>query len=94
MWKIEKTISKGDYNYALVREHPKATKNRYVLEHRAIVENHLGRLLNPNEVVTCRCKFSRRIQLQGITHEVEKAISGNIVLEHKKYPSDNPEETV
>ena len=51
MWKIEKVVSKGDYNYAIVKEHPKATKNGYVLEHRIVMENHLGRLLNPNEVV-------------------------------------------
>ena len=51
MWKIEKIISKGDYQYALVKEHPFATKNGYVLLHRVIIENHLGRLLNPNEVV-------------------------------------------
>lgn len=51
MWNIKKVISKGDYNYALVPEHPYATKNGYVLLHRIIVENHLGRVLNTNEVV-------------------------------------------
>lgn len=51
MWNIEKIISKGDYNYALVPDHPNATKNGYVLEHRIVMENHLGRLLNTNEVV-------------------------------------------
>ena len=51
LWKIEKVISKGDYNYALVKNHPKANKHGYVLEHRVVVENHLGRLLNPTEVV-------------------------------------------
>lgn len=51
MWKIQKIIKTGDYLYALVPEHPNATKNGYVLLHRVIVENHLGRLLNSNEVV-------------------------------------------
>lgn len=51
MWKIEKVVSKGDYNYVVVKEHPNATKNGYILEHRIIMENHLGRILNPNEVV-------------------------------------------
>ena len=51
MWKIEKIVSKGDYNYAIVRDHPFRTKNDYVLEHRIVMENHLGRILNPNEVV-------------------------------------------
>ncbi len=51
MWNIEKIVSKGDYNYAIVREHPNRTKNGYVLEHRVIIENRLGRLLNADEVV-------------------------------------------
>lgn len=51
MWNIKKIISKGDYQYALVPEHPNCTKNGYVLLHRVMMENHLGRLLNTNEVV-------------------------------------------
>ena len=51
LWHIEKTISKGDYLYALVRGHPNATKNGYVLYHRVVMENFLGRILLPGEVV-------------------------------------------
>ena len=51
MWNIRKIISKGDYQYALVPEHPKATKNGYVLMHRIVIENNLKRLLNDNEIV-------------------------------------------
>ena len=51
MWIIRKTIKKGDYIYALVPEHPKATYNGYVLEHRIVVENSIGRLLTNNENV-------------------------------------------
>ena len=145
MWKIEKLVSKGDYNYAVVPKHPNSGKHGYVLEHRIIMENHLGRLLNSNEVVhhkdenkknndisnlevlsdiehvrlhssigrtyvrlccpeckrifviekrksflskrhkytccsmTCRGKFSRRIQLHGETIETKKAVSGNLL---------------
>lgn len=50
-WKIEKIVSKGDYDYAVVKGHPKATKYGYVLHHRIVMENHLGRLLNKNEIV-------------------------------------------
>lgn len=50
-WKIEKIVSKGDYNYAIVREHPRANERGYVLHHRIVMENHLGRLLNRNEIV-------------------------------------------
>ena len=51
MWNIKKIIKKGDYLYALVPEHPKCTKNGYVLMHRIIIENHLNRVLNENEVI-------------------------------------------
>lgn len=160
MWKIEKIVSKGDYNYVIVRDHPFRTKHDYVLEHRIVVENHLKRILDSNEVVhhkdgnkknnvienlevlsdslhrrehskaigrkccivkcpncdllfeklqnkthlsksgrftTCsmRCRglFSRAIQLRGNTHEVEMAISVNILLEYRRFFKDNPEET-
>lgn len=51
MWKVRRVIDKGEDNYALVPEHPRATKQGYVLEHRIVIENYLGRLLNPGEVV-------------------------------------------
>ena len=46
-----KTVKKGEYVYAYVPDHPYCTKNGYILEHRYIIEQHLGRLLSPNEVV-------------------------------------------
>lgn len=51
MWEIEKAVKKGDYIYAVVREHPGSTKFGYVLEHRIVMENSLNRLLGENEVV-------------------------------------------
>lgn len=130
-------------------DHPNAIKFGYVLYHRIVMENHLNRLLNPNEVVhhkdgdkknnnisnleimnrskhsrmhglqhgrkfcilkcpecgvifikpknathlqkssiftscsrKCSGKFSRKIQLFGLTHNVESAISENIVSEY------------
>ena len=51
LWEIEKLIKKGDYDYAIVRNHPNATKNGYVLLHRIIMENFVGRLLTKDEVV-------------------------------------------
>jgi hypothetical protein len=50
-WKIERVVSSGDYNRAVVKGHPSANKFGYVLEHRVVMENHLGRLLKPTEVV-------------------------------------------
>lgn len=160
LWNIEKLVSKGDYNYAVVRDHPNATVHGYVLHHRVVMENHLGRLLNANEVVhhineskkdnridnlqlmtmaehaslhgnqkgrtmmeckcpncniifhrdkrkthvgkkmgnytccspRCRGQFSRKIQLQGLTQELQSAISVNILREY--HSLDNTEGTL
>jgi len=46
-----KTIKKGDYLYGLAPNHPNCTSNGYVLEHRLVVEQHLGRYLTSDEVV-------------------------------------------
>ena len=51
MWNIERIVSKGDYNYAVVPSHPKAIKFGYVLEHRIVMENYLCRSLDDDEVV-------------------------------------------
>lgn len=147
MWKIERVVKKGDYLYAVVHGHPNATKNNYVLMHRIVMENHIGRPLNKNEVVhhidgnkfnndisnlalmkrsehskehgnlrghkavklkcpncgkifvrdfrntfqnckrvygrfcsrSCSGVFAREAELHGLTHEMERAISENIV---------------
>ena len=46
-----KTVSKGDYLYAVVPDHLNCTDKGYVLFHRVVVEQHLGRYLTKNEVV-------------------------------------------
>lgn len=51
MWNIQKTVSKGEYIYAVVPEHPNRTKNNYVLLHRVVKENEIGRLLTNREIV-------------------------------------------
>ena len=51
MWLISHTVKKGDYLYAVVKDHPKAIDHGYVLHHRVVMENHLGRMLESNEIV-------------------------------------------
>lgn len=51
MFDVIREVRKGDYIYAVVPSHPKANKHGYVLLHRVMMENHLGRLLEPDEVV-------------------------------------------
>ena len=74
-WKIEKIVSKGDYDYAVVRGHPKANRYGYVLHHRVVMENHLGRLLNKNEIVHHKNhnKKDNRIENLEVMDESEHA---------------------
>lgn len=155
MWYIEKIVSKGDYNYAIVKNHPRRTSKNYVLEHIIVMENHLKRLLNINEVVHhidgikknntinnlqvmdksehsrlhqlavgrkycslkcpyCKCvfekpenkthlnkggraafcsrkcngSFSREIQKNGLTHDMEISISENILKRYRKFQDE------
>ena len=66
MWKIEKIVRKGDYDYAVVKNHPNASKYGYVLHHRVILENHLERLLNSNEVVHHKNGIKRDNRLENL----------------------------
>lgn len=49
-WKGGRKLVKG-YWYVYRPDHPRATKQRYVAEHRLVMETKLGRLLEPHEVV-------------------------------------------
>lgn len=72
MWNIEKVVKKGDYLYAVVRGHPYATKYGYVLMHRVVMENHLGRLLDASEIVHHKDgnKFNNNVNnLEVMTNE-------------------------
>ena len=154
IWNIRKTVKKGDYVYAVVPEHPFCTEHGYVLMHRVVMENHIGRLLNSNEIVhhkdrnkknnsidnlelliasehsrmhrleqgkiyvtlrcpwcgkefdipknrsfiikhnkfncnccstNCRGKFTRFIQCNGITEELQEKINNSFIKEYKKF---------
>jgi hypothetical protein len=49
-WKGGRVLA-GGYVRVYAPEHPRAQNGRYVLEHRLVMEKHLGRLLGPGETV-------------------------------------------
>lgn len=49
-WKGGKIINDG-YIYIYCPDHPNTTKEHYVLEHRLVMEKHLGRYLKHGEIV-------------------------------------------
>jgi hypothetical protein len=59
-----KTGNNGGYWRIFSPDYPKATKNGYILEHRLIMEKHLGRYLKENEIVhhKNRNQFDNRIE--------------------------------
>lgn len=51
LFEIKKIVKNKPYLYAVVPDHPNASKHGYVLAHRVIMENHIGRLLRSDEIV-------------------------------------------
>jgi len=51
LWTYDKILTSFNYNHVVIPEHPKATKNGYIAEHRVVMENYLGRILEDDEVV-------------------------------------------
>jgi len=50
-WKGGRRVSKGGYILLSRPKHPHAQSHGYILEHRLVMEAHLGRYLHPKEVV-------------------------------------------
>lgn len=50
-WKGGVSLSQEGYVLVLMRDHPHAGHNGYVKEHRLVMERHLGRLLERDEIV-------------------------------------------
>jgi len=50
-WKGGRHITKKGYIWIRMPNHPFVKKNKYISEHRLVMEKHLGRYLIPKEVI-------------------------------------------
>lgn len=50
-WKGGRVVGKSGYVYIWMPDHPHSTRIGYVLEHRLVMEKHIGRILKKSEVV-------------------------------------------
>ena len=88
-WKIEKIVSCGNYLFAIVRGHPNAYAHDYILLHRVIMENHLGRLLEPYEVVHHKNENTKDNRIENLelmtnsSHSAMHGIKGRTMVELK-----------
>jgi hypothetical protein len=88
-WKGGRRVDSDGYVLVKAWDHPKHRKNGYVLEHRLVMERHLGRLLEDWEVVHHKnCdKTDNRIEnlelLDGQASHMKLERTG------KKYPRAN-----
>lgn len=78
MWKGGKAKGGEGYIHILKPEHPFAPKSGYVLEHRLVMEKHLGRYLLPTEQIhhINRIKSDNRIKNLMLFRDA---------MAHKKY---------
>lgn len=88
MWEIEKIIKKGDYLYAIVRNHPNRNKSDYVLMHRVIVENNIGRILGKDEVVHHINGDKKDNRFENL--EIMNSSEHNLIHYKQNYPNGKP----
>lgn len=91
MWKGGKQKNKAGYILVSKPDHPCASKNGLIMEHRLVMEGHIGRYLTSQECVHHKnfIKDDNRIEnLQLMTHSEHKALHNRLraakIREEKK----------
>lgn len=59
-------VSRDGYIYIYMPDHPNAIKAGYVLEHRLVMESHIGRILDKKEVVHHKDQDSSNNQIDNL----------------------------
>ena len=76
-WKCGTMIDKDGYVYVHSPNHPYANRHGYVFQHRLVVEETIGRVLLPSEVV-------HHINEQNGDNRIENLVLFSSQAEHKK----------
>lgn len=74
-------LHKG-YRYILTKGHPYGDRDGYVSEHRLVMEKHLGRFLNPKEVVHHRNQNRSDNRIENL--ELHVSQSSHMTEHHPK----------
>lgn len=80
-WKGGRTTM-GQYIKVMCKGHPGSDKNGYVLEHRLVMEKHIGRYLTNDEIVHHRNGIKTDNRLDNLTIVSRKAHYGSIICPH------------
>ena len=78
---VKRINQMGDYNYGLIKGHPNANAHNYVLYHRLVMENYIGRYLNKNEVVHHKDGNKNNNDISNL----ELMIVADHIKEHNRY---------
>lgn len=76
MWSWNRTGSRGAYLVAYIHDHPHADKRGRIYLHRAIMENHLGRMLARTELVHHKDRDPRNNEVDNL--EVMSVLEHNV----------------
>lgn len=86
-WKGGKVITTGGYVYIMKPEHPHASKSGYVMEHRLVMEQHLGRLLEKDEDIhhINKIKTDNRLEnLELLSHNHHASLTNTVDMSHRR----------
>ena len=87
-WSGGKVVNSNGYVMIKNTYHPHADKQGYVLEHRLVMEKHLGRQLNPKEVVHHINEDKRDNRIENL--QLMESLSAHI-KEHNERTCQNKE---
>lgn len=94
-WKGGRKTNKDGYILLLRKDHPNSDKNGYIFEHRIVMEEYIGRLLQQNEIVHHKngIKNDNRIEnlelMTNSQHTIKHHTGSVRTKETKKKISDN-----